>query len=146
MTIWKTPFTLEGINSFKNETMVSHLGIEFIEVGDSFLKARMPVLPRIKQPFGLMHGGASCVLAETVGSIAGHFCLDINRFYCVGIEINTSHIRAVKEGWVVATAKPLHLGTTSQVWEIPIYNEEEKLISMNRLRLAVLELKSYSDI
>ena len=138
MTIWKQPLTRELFYANYQNTMVSHLGIEFVEAGDNFLSARMPVDQRTKQPYGLMHGGASCVLAETVASIAGQFCVDSTTHYCVGVEINTSHIKAIRSGWVTATAKPLHLGQTTQVWEIPLVNEDRQLISMTRFRLAVL--------
>lgn len=141
MSIWKQQVNCELFNTIYQETMVSHLGIEFIEAGDNYLTARMPVDARTKQPYGIMHGGASCVLAETVASIAGNFCVDPAVYYCVGVEINTSHIKAVKSGWVEATAKPLHLGLTTQVWEIPIVNEDRQLVSMTRFRLAVLARK-----
>lgn len=138
MSIWKQIITVEHFNRTYTNTIVGHLGIELTEVGEDFLRARMPVDDRTKQPYGIMHGGASCVLAETVGSIAGYCCVDPSLYYCVGVEINTSHIKSVKSGWVSATAKPLHIGRSSQVWEIPLVNDEEQLISMTRLRLAVL--------
>lgn len=142
MSIWKQDISIELLTTLSDDTMVSLLGIEFLEVGSDFVRARMPVDVRTRQPYGLMHGGASCVLAETVASMAGHFCLETNQLYCVGVEISTSHIKAVKSGWVIATAKPLHLGQTTQVWEVPIVNEGQQLVSMTRFRLAVLKAAS----
>src|SRR3990167_7936657 len=109
MRIWKEPITLDLANQRGKNTMVEHLGIEMIEIGDDFMKARMPVDHRTHQPIGIMHGGASCVLAETIGSIAANFCVDADH-YCVGLDINTNHIRAVREGYVIAKATPFHLG------------------------------------
>jgi len=118
--------------------MLDHLGIEFIEVGDDYLRARMPVDHRTKQPIGIMHGGASCVLAETIGSTAANYCVDYEKQYCVGLDINTNHVRQATGGYVIGTAKPYHLGKTTQVWGIDIVNEEGKLISVNRLTVMVL--------
>jgi 1,4-dihydroxy-2-naphthoyl-CoA hydrolase len=139
MAIWKTPFSIDIANARSQNTMVTHLGIEFIEVGEDYLTAKMPVDHRTKQPIGIMHGGASCVLAETVGSIAGNFCLDLTKQYCVGLDINTNHIRSVREGFVYATAKPFHLGRSTQVWSIEIKDEQGKLVSVNRLTMAVMD-------
>lgn len=138
MKIWQTEISLEIVAVRSENSMVEHLGIEFIEIGDDFLRARMPVDHRTKQPIGIMHGGASCVLAETVGSTAANFCVDIKKYYCVGLDINTNHIRSARSGYVIGTAKPYHLGKTTQVWAIEIVNEEGKLISVNRLTMAVL--------
>lgn len=138
MKIWRTPISLELIEARGKNTMVEYLGIEFIELGDDYLVARMPVDHRTKQPIGIMHGGASCVLAESVGSVAANFCVEIEKQYCVGLEINTNHIRSMREGFVIGTAKPFHLGRTTQVWSIEIVNEEKKLVSVNRLTMAVL--------
>ncbi|MDR3491883.1 MAG: hotdog fold thioesterase [Gammaproteobacteria bacterium] len=138
MRIWHNELTLEAVNARGKNTMVEHVGIEFTEIGDDFMVARMPVDNRTKQPLGIMHGGASCVLAETVGSTAGNYAVDYTQFYCVGLDINTNHIRSVTEGFVIATAKPFHLGRSTQVWGIEIVNEEKKLISVNRLTMAVL--------
>lgn len=141
MAIWKRHFTLEDASKSRANTMVDHLGIEFIAKGDDFLEAKMPVDHRTKQPYGIMHGGASCALAETVGSVAANYCVDHATHYCVGIEINTSHIKMIREGYVIGTAKPFHIGRSSQVWEILIHDEAGHLISVNRLRMAVLERK-----
>lgn len=118
--------------------MVDHLGIEFIEIGDDYLTAKMPVDERTKQPHGIMHGGASCALAETIASVAANYCVEADKFYCVGLEINTSHIKMARSGYVIGVAKPLHLGRSTQLWEIMIHDEKGQLISANRLRLAVL--------
>ncbi len=139
MTIWFHPVTTEAANKRSEGTMLSHLGIEFIEIGPDFMSARMPVDHRTHQPLGIMHGGASCVLAETVGSTAANYCVDQSKSYCVGLDINTNHIRSIRSGFVIATAKPFHLGRTTQVWGIDIVNEEGKLISVNRLTMAVLK-------
>src|SRR5579885_247902 len=128
MKIWRTEIDLKTVNERGKNTMSEHLGIEFIDVGEDYLVARMPVDHRTKQPAGIMHGGASCVLAETVGSTAAQFCVDMTKNYCVGIDINTNHVRAMRDGFVVATAKPYHLGKTTQVWGIEIRNEEGSLV------------------
>ena len=138
MTIWKTAIDIMIANARGENTMCEHLGILITEVGDDYLVGRMPVDARTKQPMGIMHGGASCVLAETVGSIAANFCVDINTHYCVGLDINTNHIRSAREGYVIGTARPFHLCKTTQVWGIEIVNEEGKLVSINRLTMAVL--------
>ncbi len=144
MKIWQTEINVELINARCRNTMVDHLGIEFIELGDDYLVARMPVDARTKQPLGIMHGGASCVLAETVGSTAGNFCVDSSQFYCVGLDINTNHIRSMREGYVIGTARPYHLGKSTQVWSIDIVNEQQKLVSVNRLTMAVLARRALS--
>ncbi|MEO8401183.1 MAG: hotdog fold thioesterase [Gammaproteobacteria bacterium] len=141
MKIWQTELTLSALNDRGKNTMGDYLGIEFIEIGDDFLVARMPVDHRTKQPVGIMHGGASCTLAETVGSTAGNCCVNLTEFYCVGLDINTNHIRSIKEGIVYGTAKPFHLGKSTQVWSIEIVNEQKQLISVNRLTMAVLRKK-----
>ena len=138
MQIWKLKPELDVINERGRNTMSEHLGIEFIGVGDDFLSAKMPINERNRQPLGIMHGGASCVLAETVGSTAAQFCIDMSQFYCVGLDINTNHTRAIREGLVLATAKPFHLGRTTQVWGIEIRDETDHLISVTRLTMAVL--------
>lgn len=142
MSIWKTNIDITIANERGRNSMSDHLGIEFIEVGADFLVARMPVDPRTRQPMGIMHGGASCVLAETVGSTAANFCIDFEKYYCVGLDINTNHIRSVRDGYVIGTAKPFHLGKTTQVWSIEIINQDNKLVSINRLTMAVLKRNS----
>jgi uncharacterized protein (TIGR00369 family) len=117
--------------------MVEILGMEFTAVGDDYLTARMPVDHRTKQPIGIMHGGASCALAETVGSTAANFCVTADRF-CVGLDINVNHIRAMRSGYVLATSKPYHLGRSTQVWNIEIVDEKNQLVAISRLTMAVL--------
>jgi uncharacterized protein (TIGR00369 family) len=136
--IWHNAPDLIDVNNRGKNTMAEFLGIEITEVGDDFMRAVMPVDHRTKQPIGIMHGGASCVLAETVGSTAANYCVDIKTHYCVGLDINTNHIRAIKSGKVIATAKPFHIGKSSQVWHIEIHNEQQQLISVTRLTMAVL--------
>lgn len=137
MSIWKQAISIDLIKQRNQNTMAEHLGITYAEVGENYLIATMPVNERTRQPLGIMHGGASCVLAETVGSVAANYCVDEN-YYCVGLDINTNHIRSVHEGRVVATAKPFHLGKSTQVWSIEIHNEQGQLVSVNRLTMAVL--------
>jgi uncharacterized protein (TIGR00369 family) len=138
MKIWQSTISLTLVNDRAKNSMSEYLGIEFTELGDDYLTAEMPVDHRTKQPIGIMHGGASCVLAETVGSTAANYCVDQTQSYCVGIDINTNHLRAAREGRVIAVAKPFHLGSSTQVWGIEIKNEEGKLVSVNRLTMAVL--------
>jgi 1,4-dihydroxy-2-naphthoyl-CoA hydrolase len=139
MNIWKKEFSIEEATQSRAGTMLEHLGIEFIQKGSDFLEAKMPVDHRTLQPYGIMHGGASCVLAETVGSVAANYCVDQSTHYCVGIEINTSHLKMARSGFVFGVAKSLHLGRSTQVWEILIRDEKGDLISVNRLRMAVLD-------
>lgn len=138
MKIWKREVDLAFFAQRSKDTMVEHLGIEFIEVGEDYLVARMPIDHRTKQPIGIMHGGASCTLAETVGSTAANCCV-ADPFYCVGLEINVNHIRAVRSGYVFATTRPFHVGKTTQVWGIEVTDEEKHLITVSRLTMAVLK-------
>jgi 1,4-dihydroxy-2-naphthoyl-CoA hydrolase len=138
MKIWRNEIDVNIVTERSKNTMSHYLGVEFIEVGDDYLVARMPVDHRTKQPAGIMHGGASCMLAETVGSTAAQYCVDMEKYYCVGLDINTNHVRAMREGHVIGTAKPYHLGRTTQVWGIEIRNVEGSLVSINRLTMAVL--------
>ena len=125
---------------FSRNTMVEHLGIEFTEIGPDYLKATMPVDKSTHQPMGLLHGGASVALAETVASMAGTLAVDESQF-CVGVEINANHVRSVTNGYVTGTARPLALGRTIQVWEIKIEDENSTLICISRLTLAVKNIK-----
>lgn len=138
MAIWKEKIDIEEATQRSKNTMVEYLGIEFIDIGDDYITARMPVDHRTHQPIGIMHGGASCVLAETVGSIAANYCVDHSKNYCVGLSINTNHIRSIRNGYVFGTATPYHIGRSTQVWGIEIVDEEGNLISVNRLTMAVL--------
>ena len=142
MTTWFNKDVLvEDLKPLGKATMTEYLGIEWVEVGNNFLKAKMAVDHRTIQPYGLLHGGASCVLAETIGSVASHLIIDPSEFYCVGIEINANHIRSAKEGFVYGTCSPLHIGSSTHVWDIRITNEEEKLICISRLTVAIMKKK-----
>ena len=132
---------VEKLKPLGPNTMAAHIGIEWVEVGEDFIKAKMPVDQRTNQPYGLLHGGASCVLAETLGSVASAMVIDHSKFYCVGLEINANHIRGIKEGYVTGVATPLHLGSTTHVWDIKIYDEREKLACVSRLTVAILTRK-----
>ena len=139
MAIWVVSATVEMLNQTRKLTLVDYLGIEFVDIGDDYLSAKMPVDRRTIQPFGMLHGGASAALAETLGSVAGNLCVDQNKKACVGLEINANHIRPVDSGFVYGVAKPVHLGSSTQVWEIQIRNEENELVCISRLTLAVLD-------
>ena len=141
MSIWFKPFTIADLQLLANNTMMQHIGINITEIGDDFLRGTMPVDHRTVQPMGLLHGGASITLAETLGSLAANFVVDKDLFYCVGLDINGNHIRGIKCGLVTGTAKPLHLGTSTQVWSIEIVDDENKLICISRLTMAVLRKK-----
>ncbi len=142
MSIWfSKEITIEKLNAFGKNNMSQHLGIEWVELGENFLKAKMPVDERTKQPYGLLHGGASCVLAETLGSVASALIIDTSKNNCVGIEINANHLRSAKSGYVIGTASPLHIGGSTHVWEIKIHDENEKLICVSRLTVAVIKHK-----
>ena len=138
--IWRTQLSPAQLNENSKASMAGYLGIEVTEVGQDFVKARMPVDQRTKQPYGLLHGGASVVLAESLGSVAGTMCVNVSEEAVVGVEINANHIRPVKEGFVEGTARPLHIGKTTQVWEIKIVNEKEKLVCASRITLAVIKI------
>ncbi|MDP3422621.1 MAG: hotdog fold thioesterase [Burkholderiaceae bacterium] len=137
MSIWKKPIALEAMAAMARGTAVSHLGIEFLAVGDDTLSARLPVDARTRQPMGLLHGGVSVVLAETLGSMAGYFaCLPGQ--VVVGLDINANHLRAVRSGWVMGTARAVHVGRSTQVWAIDITDEAGQPVCVSRLTLAVL--------
>jgi 1,4-dihydroxy-2-naphthoyl-CoA hydrolase len=121
--------------------MNEYIGIEWTEIGEDFIKAKMPVDHRTKQAYGLMHGGASCVLAETIGSVASAMVIDHSRFYCVGLEINANHIRSAREGYVTGIATPIHLGNTTHVWDIKIFDDKNKMICVSRLTMAIIQRK-----
>ncbi len=139
MAVWFRDYNLAEINRLSQGTMLEHLEIEFTEIGADSLTARMPVDHRTHQPAGVLHGGASAALAESLGSVAANLCVDPNRKYCVGMELNINHLRPVKKGWVIGTTTPLHLGRMTQVWEIKIYTEDRKLVAVSRITLAVLD-------
>ncbi|MBK6264125.1 hotdog fold thioesterase [Marivirga sp. S37H4] len=127
------------LNEMCKDTISEVLGMEFTEVGDNYIIAKMPVDKRTHQPYGLLHGGASVVLAETLGSVASMLMVDSETHYCVGLEINANHIRGVTDGWVHGRTTPVHLGKTTQVWSIEIINEKEQLVCISRITMAVLK-------
>lgn len=139
MSIWVRQPTLEALNAMCRGTMMEHLEIRFTEVGEDFVAATMPVDARTHQPFGLLHGGASAALAETLGSAAANFCCDPTTHYAVGLEINANHLRAVRSGIVTGLGRPLHLGRRTQVWEMRITDDAGRLTCVSRLTLAVVE-------
>ena len=137
MSLWKKPTTLALITASSANTAVSHLGIEFTEVGDDFLRARVPVDERTRQPFGLLHGGVSVVLAETLGSV-GAYHASPEGWLAVGLDINANHLRAATQGWVTGTARPVHIGKTTHVWQIDMVNEAGELTCVSRITMAIL--------
>jgi uncharacterized protein (TIGR00369 family) len=138
MPIWTRNPTLEQLTRHAANSAVSNLGIEFIEIGDDYIKGRMPVDHRTVQPFGILHGGASLLLAETLGSVAANQCLRKDNQQAVGLDINANHIRAVSSGWVIGMARPAHIGGSTQVWEIKIETEDGKTVCVSRLTMAVI--------
>lgn len=138
MAIWKQDTSLERINGWSSNTLMEALSIRITEVGEDFLRGTMPVDARTHQPYGLLHGGASVALAETLGSTAAMLTLDPAKEITVGLDINANHVRGVRSGTVTGTARPLHVGRTTQVWEIRIENEEGALVCISRLTMAVV--------
>ena len=138
MAIWFDTSPIDYARDRAANSLIGHLGIEVIEAGDDYLKARMPVDHRTKQPAGVLHGGASVALAETLASWGAAFCVDRGKHHCVGLEINANHIRPVSGGAVTGVARPVHLGRTTQVWEIRISDERDKLVCIARVTMAVL--------
>ncbi len=138
--IWKVKPTMELFKTVSQKSMGDFLEIEVIEVGDDFITARMPVNEKTMQPFGLLHGGASCVLAESLGSIAGTFCINYPKQMVVGLEINANHLRSARSGYVYGTVRPVHVGKTTQVWNIEIKNEMKQLVCVSRLTCVVKDL------
>lgn len=139
MRIWHHEVRLEDIAPLRRDTLVGHLDIQFIEIGPDYLRASMPVDARTRQLMGVLHGGASVALAETVGSFAANLCVDHEKLMAVGQEINANHLRPVASGRVIATARPVHLGSRSQVWSIEIRDEQDRLVCISRLTMAVTE-------
>lgn len=138
--IWfKKEFSLQKLQAMSAGTMGEHIGIVFTEIGDDYLKATMPVDERTRQPYGLLHGGASVALAETLGSVASSLVIDTGVFICVGIEINANHIRSARQGLVTGIATPIHLGSSTHVWDIKIHDERERLVCISRLTVAILK-------
>ncbi len=135
--IWHQSLSLDTLNAFGIVNMMKHLAIEFTEIGEDFLCARMPVDSRTQQPMGLLHGGASVTLAETLGSTAANLCLDPSRHYALGLEINANHIKGVTNGFVYGTTRPVHIGKTTHIWSVEIKDEDNRLICISRITLAV---------
>lgn len=140
MAIWSEPYTLEQIRLF-GANLGAHLGMEFIELGDDYIRARMPVDGRTQQPFGILHGGASVALAETLGSTGAGLVIDRTKSRAVGQEINANHVRAVSSGWVFGTTRPVHIGRRSHVWEIRITDEQDRLVCISRITMAIIDLE-----
>lgn len=140
MNIWKKPIDLERLNAMSHGTLIEHLAIRYTEIGEQSLSAVMPVCSFTHQPLGMLHGGASVVLAETLGSVAANFCV-FDDYYCVGLDINANHIRAMRQGMVEGVATPVHLGVSTQVWQIQLYDERQHLVCTSRLTVAVMKHK-----
>ena len=138
-SIWKKDYNLQVINQFSQHSIVSHVGIRFIEKGVNYLTATMPVDERTRQPLGILHGGASAVLSETLGSMASYMTLD-ETHYSVGLEISANHLKSVNKGWVTGRTEPIHLGKTTQIWDTTIQDEKDKMICISRLTLVVMEI------
>jgi len=137
-SVFLAPVDVAALNALSADTVIAQLGIVFTAAGEDWLQATMPVDARTHQPYGILHGGASVVLAETVGSSAGNLCVDTAQHICVGLEINANHVRAKREGVVTATARALHLGRSTQIWDIRIEDEQDRLVCASRLTLAVV--------
>lgn len=143
MSIWfNKNLTLTDLAPLGSKTMAQFLGMEWVELADDYLVMRMPVDERTKQPYGLLHGGASCALAETVGSLASHFVMDPEKSICVGLEINANHVRSATDGYVTAICTPLHIGVSTHVWDIKIHDDKKKLVCISRLTVAILKKRS----
>lgn len=140
MAIWKSDISVEFLNDSARNTMIDYLGIKMVEVGADYLKASMPVDHRTSQALGLLHGGASVALAETVGTTAAQLCAEPGH-YCLGLEINANHLRGVRSGLVYGVARPIHIGRTTQVWDIRISDESDKPVCISRLTIAVLKFE-----
>jgi len=140
-SIWRMQTTPEQLMERSRNTLAAHLGIRVTEIGPDYLRATMPVNAHTHQPMGILHGGASVALAETVGSLAANLCVDMQGSVCVGQEINANHVRSVASGLVTATARPYHIGGRSQVWGIEIRDENDKLVCVSRITMAVVERK-----
>lgn len=140
MSIWHKNYSIDDIKNFiTHDCILDHLGLEFIEIGDDFLKARLPVDKRTHQIHGILHGGATCVLAETVGSFASLMCIDLERKYSVGSQISVNHLRPEKEGFITATCRPVHIGKSKHVWDIIIENDAVKKVAKCELTCAVID-------
>ena len=138
MSVWKKDTDLTRLNAINTDTLIAWIGIQYTQVGDNFLKGTMPVDSRTHQPHGLLHGGASVVLAETLGSVAANLAVPDDKV-CVGLEVNANHIRSIKKGTVTGTATAVHIGYSTQIWQIEICNERQQLICTSRLTVAVID-------
>jgi 1,4-dihydroxy-2-naphthoyl-CoA hydrolase len=139
MSIWRSPLSLDQLNDAGKETLNGSLGIVFTEVGEDFVRGTMPVDKRTMQPYGLLHGGASVALAETLGSMGAAMSVDAAEYQVVGQEINANHVRAARRGVVTGTARPVHIGGRTHVWAIEIVNEAQKLVCISRITMAVIK-------
>jgi 1,4-dihydroxy-2-naphthoyl-CoA hydrolase len=139
MSLWRTEVTPELLQRLSRDTFADRIGIRITEVGADYLRATLPVTPAVHQPYGVLHGGASVALAETVGSVAANLCIDGERFQCFGQEINANHLRAVTSGLITATARPYHIGSRSHVWGIEIRDQDGKLVCISRLTMAIVQ-------
>ncbi len=140
MRIWKQAISIESLTAIHVDTAVEYLGMEFLEVGDDFIKARIPVDKRTRQPYGLLHGGVSVVLAETLGSCGAAYCCP-DGYRAVGLDINANHLKGATSGWVTGITRPVHVGRTTQVWQIDMTNEAGELTCVSRITMAVLAPK-----
>jgi 1,4-dihydroxy-2-naphthoyl-CoA hydrolase len=138
MPIWFQPFTLDDLNRRSAHTLADFLNIEFTIIGDDTLTATMPADARSKQPLGIVHGGANVVLAETIASTAANCVVDLAQFYCVGLEINANHLKPVREGLITAVTRPIHIGRTTQVWHVELFNMDGKISCISRMTAAVI--------
>ena len=136
-SLWKQAISVEALQAFSVNTAVSHLGIEFMEVGDDFIRARVPVDARTVQPYGLLHGGVSVVLAETLGSCGAAFAVP-EGYRAVGLDINANHLKGASSGWISGTARPVHIGRTTHVWAIELHNDAGELTCVSRITMAIL--------
>jgi 1,4-dihydroxy-2-naphthoyl-CoA hydrolase len=142
MSIWfNKNLSVTDLSLLGKGGMGEHIGIEWLEVGPDYLKATLPVDHRTKQPYGLLHGGASVALAETLGSVAAAMVVDYDKYYCVGLEINANHVRSAREGLVTGITKPIHIGASTHVWDIKIFDNKEKLVCVSRITVAILKRK-----
>lgn len=137
--MFNAAITLESLNKMSDNTLAANLGIEFTAIGEDFIEAKMPVDHRTHQPMGLLHGGASLALAETMGSVAAWASVNTEVQYCVGLEINANHIKSVTDGFVIGIVRPLHIGKKTHVWEIKISNEKQQLVCISRITIAVID-------
>ncbi len=140
MSIWRSLQSIEQLNGNRRGTLIENLGIMFTDIGDDYVRGTMPVDTRTAQPYGLLHGGASVALAETLGSTGAAMCVDTAEYQVVGQEINANHVRAARSGLVTGTARAVHLGGRTHVWSIDIYNDAQKLVCISRITMAVIKL------